>query len=179
MQIKIVGRNNLKITEGIRQAIEDKLSFLNKFLKEETPVDVTVLVQKDSHSVQIVFPYMGELIKVSTESNDLYISIEAISNILRNKIAKIHDIKVNPNKLSINTGEKDSLEEDNNSKHKIIKRKSFSMKPMSEEEAILQMNLLGHNSFMFKNSDLDFAICLLYKRKDGNFGIIEGIDYEC
>lgn len=174
MKYAITSRGKLTTTDGMKGAIKEKLSFLDKFLKEETPVQITISVENDTHKIDMIFPYNGQLIKQSAETSDFYMSLDKLSDTLKNTMSKFHSTLVDKNKRFIKDYTNE-VYEDSEEKSKIVKRKNFSMKPMFEEEAILQMNALNHSSFMFLNADLDFTMCLLYKRKDGNYGIIQGI----
>lgn len=178
MKINIISKNNLIVTEGMKKTIEEKLSFLDKFLKPETNVNVTVFVEKDEQNIEVLFPYNNQLIKHRIKDDDFYVGMDKLVEKLKNTMSKNHDIMVNKNKKKLglypelNIDNDEEYKEDTN---KIVKRKCFSMKLMMEEEAILQMQMLGHPTFMFLNADLDFTMCLLYKRKNGTYGIIEGI----
>lgn len=174
MKIEIFAKN-IEMTEGIKIAINEKLNFLNKFLRENTCVSVTVKVEKDTQTIKIVTVYQTQVIEVEESTDNLYKSIDKIADTLKLKLSKMHDYSIDKkrNKGYLNDFDIDVYRNDN--KSKITKRKSFQMKPMSEEEAILQMELLKHPSFMFINADLDFVMCLLYKKKDGSYGIIEGL----
>lgn len=175
MNINIFAKN-ISLTEGIKEAIYSKLTFLNKFLNKDSNVDVTIKVEKDTHYIRILTTYKGTFIEASSSSDDLYVSIETVANKLHNKLSKEHDYITNKRKQSIKSEiyDEGSKYDSQKPSKKIVKRKSFSMKPMSEKEAILQMDLLGHESFMFINTDVNEIMCLLYKRKDGNYGIIIG-----
>lgn len=182
MFIKVLGRQGLIITEGMEQTIREKLLFLEKFLKVDSTVNVTVSINKDIVKIEILFAYNNQLIKKDIEDNDFYVGIEKITTTLKNVMSKNHDIIIDRNKkkTGLKNGVilKEDTDKDNQNINKIVKRKNFSMKPMMEEEAILQMKLLGHSSFMFLNAECNFTMCLLYERKDGNYGIIESNFYE-
>lgn len=176
MIITIISRD-VKLTEGMELVLKDRLDFLQKFLKKETKVDVKVTVEKNTHAIEVLFSYNNQLIKLEEKSDNFYSTVDLLADKLKNHMGKLHDLKIEQNKskeiYSFGYNSKEDKPVEDVKTGKIVKRKSFSMKPMSEDEAILQMNLLGHTSFMFCNADLDFLICLLYKRKDGNYGIIE------
>lgn len=177
MKVNIIGKHNLKITEAMETTAKSKVEFLNKYLKEDTQVTLTVSIDKNIHKIEILFPYQNQIVKNEISTNDFYEGIDKLIPVLKNNMSKMHDIKISKNKKKIGLDQSlindvENLEE---IKGKIIKRKNFSMKPMLEEEAILQMKLLGHASFMFINADADFTMCLLYQRKDGNFGLIKGV----
>lgn len=174
MQYTLIGRH-LKITEGMKDAIKHKLNFLEKFLKSDSIITVTVNVVSDIEcKVDVLFALNGEFIKSEAIEKDFYIALDEVADRVKKQVVKKR--KLVKTIRNLNT---EHCEEKVNSKemNKIVKRKKFSMKPMSEEEAILQMELLGHNSFMFINANLDSVMCLLYKRNGnkGEYGIIEGI----
>lgn len=176
--ITIISRE-VKLTEGMKSTLEERFNFLSKFLKKDTKVDVRVMVEKNTQTIEVLFPYDNQLVKVEESSNDFYETVDLLANKLKNHMSKLHDLKIEQKKVrntySFGYNSKEEKPAEKVVKGKIVKRKAFSMKPMSEEEAILQMELLGHTSFMFCNADLDFLICLMYKRKDGNYGIIETV----
>lgn len=178
MVLAIISRD-VKLTEGMESALKDRLEFLNKFLKKETKVDVRVTVEKATQTIEVLFPYNNQLIKLEEKSDNFYTTVDLLADKLKNHMSKLHDFKIDQKKskevYSFGYNSKEDKPVEKAKTGKIVKRKYFSMKPMSEEEAILQMNLLGHTSFMFCNADLDFLICLMYKRKDGNYGIIESV----
>lgn len=175
MQYTMTGRH-LKITEGMKDAIEHKLNFLEKFLKSNSIVTVTVNVVSDiEQKVDVLFSVNGEFIKAEATDKDFYTALDEVADRLKTQIVKKRNLEKSVR--SINTDHYEPKIQSENL-DKIVKRKKFSMKPMSEEEAILQMDLLDHNSFMFMNTEIGEVMCLLYKRKRGGYGIIEGIFYE-
>lgn len=174
MNLKVTSKE-VELTDGMKDILTLKLDFLNKFVKEDAPVQVKVSVDKGIHKISILFPYQSELVKLEVETDDYYASVDLLIDKLKNQMSKLHDIKIDRKKKdSLPTMFLEEHKEEVKEEIKIAKRKSFAMKPMSEEEAILQMELLGHQTFMFANADLDFLICMIYKRKDNTYGIIEG-----
>ena len=176
----IIYTTNTTLTKGIKSSIEEKSSFLDNFLKTFDTVTINIAVKKNRQILKIRFKYLSHDIILSVEDEDLYVAIDELKDEVKLKISKINK-KIKSNKKTYlgdilytdtHIEENEFLDKDIASK-KIVKRKEFFLKPMSEEEAILQMELLNHNSFMFVNVDLDYKMCLLYKRKDGNYGIIE------
>jgi len=175
MNLKVTSKE-VQLTDGMKEALVSKLEFLNKFVKEDSPVQVKVSVDKGVHKISILFPYHNELVKLDVETADYYASVDLLVDKLKNQMSKLHDIKIDRKRkdnFSTMLLSEQQEEEEVSHEGQIVKRKSFAMKPMSEEEAILQMELLGHQTFMFANADLDFAMCMIYKRKDNNYGIIE------
>lgn len=179
MKISIISRE-VKLTEGMDSAIKESLNFLDKFLKKDEKVDVKVSVEKSTHTIEVLFYYNNHLLKITESSDNFYETINLLNDKIKNNISKLHDFKIEQNKIKEiysygynSTKKRDEIVK--SKMNKITKRKALSMKPMTEQEAILQMNLLGHTPFIFCNADLDFLICLIYKRKDGDYGIIETI----
>ncbi len=167
----------VEITSAIRSYIEDKIGKLDKYFENSDSLDANVVikVRGKSQKIEITIPAMHYTLRSEESHNDLYAAIDLTVDKLERQIRK--------NKTKINSRIKkniiknfemdleDSFQEDNSS---ILKRKKIDMKPMDEEEAILQMNMLGHSFFVFKNVDTN-SVCVLYLRKDGNYGIIETI----
>lgn len=180
----------MKITESINAIINSKFKFLDKYLKKDTEVRITCLKENSSTiKISVMFLYKGKLIKSSVVHTDFYTALDELvdktkKQLIKNKEKKSKHSKnkslkeleneeyFNQNEEEYEENEQDKELEFSNQEKRIVKRKIFAMKEMSEEEAILQMEVLNHNSFMFLNSKTGI-MCLLYKRKDGNFGLIE------
>lgn len=167
---------NLKITEGMQSAIESKLNLLDKFIDDDTEVSVKVTQKKLEVKVVIMLVYNGKLLKVTDRDEDFYVALEKANDTLKTQIKKQHTLKVkreSDQRDTIRTYFNEELEE--NDEPRIVKRKMIELRPMSEEEAISEMEMLGHNAFVFLNSDIQGTICMIYKRNDGNYGILEDI----
>lgn len=175
MNIKIFTKK-ITLTDGIRDAIERELSVLNKYIDENTVVNVSIdILSNTEHKIIVRTTYNAQIIKAESVEKDLYIAINKIADKIKKQILKIKDMNKSLENLaprSFTDNETSTTETTN--KKVITKRKRFDMKPMLEDEAILQMELLGHTSFMFFNAELD-TMCLLYKKKNNCFGIIEGL----
>ena len=168
--------DKLLVTEGIRSHIDSKLKKLEKYFDnhEELSANVLVRVTGRNQTVEVTIPTNHFTLRAEEAHDDLYAAVDLVVDKLERQIRK--------NKTRIEKRSKKdkfkeinydfSVEIDEEEETKIVKRKKLDMKPMSEDEAILQMNLLGHAFFIFKNIDNE-NICLLYNRKDGNYGIIE------
>lgn len=173
MKIETIGIG-LKLTDAMKDYIENKLQFLDKHLEEDSIVTVTCKCNNDKIKVKIIFCYKSEIVTALVEDDakkfyDIFNDVlDKVKAILIKKIEKNNFYKPNSIKTSIFKNE-DKREEIKNGK--IVKRKLFNMKPMFEEEAILQMELLKHPTFFFFNAETE-TMCLLYKRKDGNYGLI-------
>ncbi len=165
----------VEITPSIRSYIEEKIGKLDKYFEKPNDItaNVVIKVRGKEQKIEITIPAMRYTLRSEESHDDLYAAIDLTVDKLERQIRK--------NKTKINSRIKknviqnfemdleDNFEDDN---IKIFKRKKIDMKPMDEEEAILQMNMLGHSFFVFKNTSTN-SICVLYLRKDGNYGIIE------
>lgn len=167
--------DKMVVTDAIKNYTEEKLGRLDKYFKDdEITANVVTRVRGDSQIVEVTIPTSKFLLRSEEENADLYAAIDLVADKLERQIRK------NKTRLNRNIKEKSSEfnfdyvlevnEEENN--EKIVKRKKIEMKPMDEEEAILEMELLGHSFFVYKDMDTN-NICVLYKRKDGNYGLIE------
>ena len=166
--------DKMVITEAIKDYTETKLGKLEKYFKDDDiTANVLAKVRGNSQIVEVTIPTSKFILRSEEENEDLYAAIDLVSDKLERQIRK--------NKTRLNRNIKGSVKEFNfdfdikeeeESKEKIVKRKNIEMKPMDEEEAILEMELLGHSFFVYKDMDTN-KICVLYKRKDGDYGLIE------
>ena len=175
MRYTITGRN-IEITDGLKKAVEEKLHKLGKYFTEDTEAKITLSVQKEAHKIEVTIPTKQGLIRAEEVSEDMYVSIDKVEGIIERQIKKFKNKLVDRkqsgvsfSELFINEEDSDVEEED---EIKIVKTKRFSIKPMDPEEACLQMELLAHDFYVFRNAISD-EICVVYKRKDGKYGIIE------
>lgn len=173
MKMNIRG-SRVKITSAINDYIEAKIGKLDKYLENPNDVTANVLVKvkgKDQ-TVEVTIPMKKLILRAEDTHNDLYAAIDLVSEKLERQIRKNKTrMKKRIKEITdINIDFKVENEEDE--KGKIVKRKLVETKPMNEEEAILQMNLLGHDFFVFTNEATN-QINILYRRKDTNYGIIE------
>ena len=174
---------NIEVTPAIREYVEKKVSKLNRYFTE-TPnanVNVNLKVYHDKKAkVEITIPMPQLVLRAEEVHTDMYAAIDLITDKLERQIRK-HKTKVNRKvrekggitELFVNNAEVDAgtpvVEEDD---LEVVRQKSFDLKPMDSEEAILQMNLLGHSFYVFTNADTDLTN-VVYKRKDGRYGLIE------
>lgn len=162
------------ITEAIKDYTEDKLGRLEKYFKDDDiTANVLTRVRGNSQIVEVTIPTNKFILRSEEENDDLYAAIDLVTDKLERQIRK--------NKTRLNRNTKESVREfnfdyevkdDEEPKEKVVKRKNIETKPMDEEEAILEMELLGHSFFVYKDMDTSNT-CVLYKRKDGNYGLIE------
>lgn len=170
----IIRGSKITITEAMQNYIEEKISKLEKYLDkpDEIKAKVVVMVNKRLHKIEVTIPLKNFILRAEEEEEDFYAAVDIVTDKLERQIRK------NKTKLSaIKTKEitdfiYDDIEELNEEPQHIVKRKKIEVKPMSEEEAIIQMELLGHQFYLYKDDETNKS-ALVYKRKDGNYGIIE------
>ena len=172
MRFIITGRN-IDVTPGLKTAVEDKLGKLEKFFKPDTEVNVTLSVEKDRQKIEVTIPVKGSIIRSEQESNDMYVSIDLVEEVIERQMKKYKN-KIIDAKQAGSPFTDDYLEKeyDEESDIKIVRTKRFGIKPMDPEEACVQMELLGHNFYVFNNSETD-EVNVVYKRKGGTYGLIE------
>lgn len=173
MKFNIHGKK-MEVTEPIKNYIEAKIGKLDKYFDNPDEITATVVVKVRGieQIVETTIPTKTVILRGEESHKDLYAAIDLVSEKIERQIRK--------NKTKMKKAIKNSIVDFNfdfetdikEEEDKIVKRKKIETKPMSEEEAILQMNLLDHSFFVFKNSNGD-SIDIIYKRKDGNYGIIE------
>ena len=172
----IIRGQKLGVTESIKSYIEEKIGKLDKYFEnpEELTATVVVRVRGKEQIVEVTVPSKKVILRAEESNEDLYASIDLVSDKLERQIrknkTKIRSKKSKANYESFIVDFEVEKEEEN--ENLIVKRKELDTKPMSEEEAVLQMELVGHPFFIFKNATTD-NISVVYKRKDGNYGIID------
>jgi putative sigma-54 modulation protein len=165
----IITAKNFKLTDGLKSAIHEKLERFEKMISESEPVRVVLETKRYGQKIEVTLPINNRYIKAESTEEDLYVAIDTVIDKLKRQISKFLDRIYDRETISTIGYEEDVQEQEEHSR--IIKRKYISMKPMLEEEAILQMELLSHRTFMFYNPDEE-AVCMLYKRNDGDYGIL-------
>lgn len=184
--------HNFEVTDALRDFVERKLSRIEKYFNTEptSPANVVLTVLRDEHRVEVTIPFPGVLLRAEEKSSDMYASIDLVVEKLERQIRK-YKTKVNRKSRqngSLRTLFKDNLlngsgeesasvrsaavEEEADDGFEVVRTKRFTFKPMDVEEAILQMDMLGHNFFVFANANSE-EINVVYKRKDGRYGLIE------
>ena len=172
MRFTITGRN-IEVTQGLREAVEDKLGKLDRFFAPATEAVVRLSVQKDIQKIEVTIPVKGHIIRAEESSSDMYVSIDLVEEILERQLKKYKN-KLIDKKQSAPSFSEAFLQEDASAEEEIqiVKSKKFAVKPMDPEEACVQMELLGHNFYVFLNADTE-EVNVLYKRKGGTYGLIE------
>ena len=171
MEIIIRGEK-VKVTGAMKEYIEEKLKRLDKYLENSSNVRANVLVKvhKDAQKVEVTIPLKKFILRSEETNDDFYAAVDKTIDKLERQIRKN---KTRLTSKKVNNNKEFALQEikEEKSESKIVRRKSVEVKPMNEEEAILQMELLGHEFYMYKDADTNKA-AVVYKRKDGNYGII-------
>lgn len=173
MRITISGKN-MDITESLRSAVEEKLSRLEKYFTPETIVNVTLSVTKKRYQkMEVTIPMKGHIIRAEQESSDMYVTIDLVEEVIEAQLKKYRQ-KLVSQKQSAGNFKQEFLDAETAEEEevKIIRSKKFGMKPMFPEDACVQMELLGHAFYVFRNAETD-DVNVVYKRKDGNYGLIE------
>lgn len=174
MRITITGRN-IELTPGIKEAVEDKLSKLEKYFKPDTDVNVTLSVEKERQKIEVTIPTKGHTIRAEEVSNDMYVSIDLVEETLERQLIKYRTKIISKKMNAAASFKAEYLEEkieDDDEEIKIVRSKRYDLKPMYPEDACIQMELLGHDFFVFVNAETD-EVNVVYKRKGNTYGIIE------
>ena len=172
MNISVYGKN-IQLTDALKEVATKKISRLDKFFYKDIEAKVVLSVERKKQKVEVTIPFNGRILRVEEASEDMYSSIddavESLEKQIRKHKTKLEDRKHSNESIKFENVEPlDDMEED----FKVVKTKRFSVKPMSIEEAVLQMDLLKHDFFVFLNADTE-EVNVVYKRKDANYGLIE------
>ncbi len=172
MKFIIVGRN-VEVTDGLRAAVEEKIGKLEKYFNPDTEVHVTLSVEKERQKIEVTIPVKGSIIRSEQVSNDMYVSIDLVEEIIerqlkkyKSKIVEKHQNAMAFSQLFLENDYSDDEEV------RIVRTKKFDIKPMYPEDACIQMELLGHSFFVFCNAETD-QVNVVYKRKGDTYGLIE------
>ena len=170
MRFIITGRN-IDVTDGLRSAVEEKLGKLDRFFAPETEVNVTLSVEKERQKIEVTIPVKGNIIRSEQVSSDMYVSIDLVEEVIERQLKKYKN-KIVDKHHNEAAFAKEYVEYEPTDEVKIIRTKRFGIKPMDPEEACVQMELLGHNFYVFFNSETE-EVNVVYKRKGNTYGLIE------
>lgn len=178
----IISGKNIDVTPGLKDAIEQKLGKLERYFTPETEIIVTLSVEKERQKIEVTIPVKGNIIRSEQTSDDMYVSVDLVEEVIERQLRKYKNKLVARSQGhpaasgSGNNFKKEFFEsEDDTSvddEIRIVRTKRFGIKPMYPEDACIQMDLLGHAFFVFCNAETD-EVNVVYKRKDGSFGLIE------
>ena len=165
MKFIIVGRN-IEVTPGLRAAVEEKIGKLERYFNPDTEAHVTLSVEKERQKIEVTIPVKGNIIRSEQVSNDMYVSIDLVEEIIERQLKKYKNKIVDKQQAA---GDFSKMYDEEG---RIVRTKKFDIKPMYPEDACIQMELLGHNFFVFINAETD-QVNVVYKRKGDTYGLIE------
>ena len=170
----------VNIPNYIHNYAEKKVGKLDRFFKEDASAAITFSVEKDRNQVEVTIRSSGTIFRVSESSSDMRASIDAAvasleRQIRKNKTRLEKRLRQGAFERTVDEADVASFvpEGPEEGEYRIVRTKTFPIKPMTQEEAILQMTLVGHSFFAFKNEDAGGAFAVVYRRNDGDYGIIE------
>jgi len=172
MQFSVTARN-LEITPALRAYAEEKLSRLTRYLENIVTLHVVLSVNKHRQTAEVTLRVRDLTIRAEEESDDLYSSIDLVAEKLERQILRYKERILAHAARGGNRGGRGAIaapvaEEE----PRVVKTKRFAVKPVGVDEAILQMNLLGHNFYVFRNATTE-EVNVIYRRRDGHYGLIE------
>ena len=171
----IISGKNIDVTPGLKSCIEQKLGKLERYFTPETEIIVTLSVEKERQKIEVTIPVKGHIIRSEQSSHDMYVSIDLVEEVIERQLRKYKNKLVARNQEGSNFKQEFFESEDTSSEDdeiKIIRTKRFGIKPMFPEDACIQMDLLGHDFYVFFNAETE-EVNVVYKRKNGTFGLIE------
>ncbi len=174
MKFTIIGKG-MEVTDQLRETVENKLGKLEKYFTSDTEIHVTLSVQKGRQKIEVTIPVKGQVIRAEEDSSDMYVSIDLVEEVIERQLRKYKTKLIARHQESGNFKQEffeDTEDTDDDQEIRIIRTKKFGIKPMYPEDACVQMELSGHDFFVFNNAETD-EVNVVYKRKDGSYGLIE------
>lgn len=172
MKFTILGKN-IDVTEGLKTAVQEKIGKLEKYFTPDTEVHVTLSVEKDKQKIEVTIPVKGSIIRSEESSNDMYVSIDLVEEIIERQMKK-YKSKLIAREQGAGILKQEFVDEidEEEEEIQIVRSKRFGIKPMFPEDACVEMELLGHDFFVFKNAETG-EVNVVYKRKGKTYGLIE------
>lgn len=173
MNIIIRGKH-IELTDALKEYVTKRVGKLAKYSDDFMDIQVTLLVERDRHRVEVTAPLHGIILRGEEETEDMYSSIDMVVEKLERQIAK-YRTRLNKRPRSKGLSDYEAVqpvEADDEPREKIVRHKKFPAKPMSVEEAIMQMNLIGHNFFVFTNAESQ-EMNVVYRRNNGDYGLLQ------
>ena len=173
MRFVIIGKN-IDVTPGLRAAVEEKIGKLERYFSSDVEAHVTLSTQKDRQKIEVTIPVKGNIIRSEQVSNDMYVSIDLVEEIIERQLKKYKNKITDAHHNASSDFNQEYIDRDyeDDDEIQIIRSKKFDIKPMYPEDACVQMELLGHDFFVFVNAETD-QTCVVYKRKGNTYGLIE------
>ncbi len=171
----IISGKNIEVTPGLKDSVINKLGKLERYFTPDTEIIVTLSVEKDRQKIEVTIPVKGDIIRSEQTSTDMYVSIDLVEEVIERQLRKYKN-KLIARHQEGSAFKQEFFEEepaiDSNDEIQIVRTKKFGIKPMFPEDACVQMELLGHDFFVFSNAETE-EVNVVYKRKNGTFGLIE------
>ena len=174
MNVTVIAKN-IELTPALKESVEKKISKLSRYFESDVEARATLNVQKNRQIVEVTIPFNGVILRGEESTDDMYKSIDLVEDKLERQIRKQKTKLSRRNSggsLRFPSFNSDEIKDEHEDEAKIVKTKSFNVKPMSADEAILQMELLGHSFFVYEDADTS-KVNVMYKRRDGDYGLIE------
>ena len=171
----IISGKNIDVTPGLKSTIEQKLGKLERYFTPDTEIIVTLSVEKERQKIEVTIPVKGHIIRSEQVSDDMYVSIDLVEEVIERQLRKYK------NKLIARQQEAGTSNQNSSRQSRILLttmrlrlfvQNVLEFKPMFPEDACVQMELLGHNFFVFSNAETD-EVNVVYKRKNNTYGLIE------
>lgn len=175
MKFNITGRN-IDVTPSLKAMIEKKLGRLDRLFRPDTVAHITLSVTKDRHTIEVTIPMKGSVIRTEQTSSDMYVSLDLALEVIEKQLRRYKTKLMNRRQANLDAFNAEFLEEEIAEEEghdiTIVRSKRFGIKPMSPEEACVQMELLGHAFYVFQNGHTN-EVNVVYRRKNGQYGLIE------
>ena len=171
----IISGKNIEVTPGLKDTITHKLGKLERYFTPDTEIIVTLSVEKERQKIEVTIPVKGNIIRSEQVSSDMYVSIDLVEEVIERQLRKYKTKQLARHQDGGNFRQEFFDEADtpgSDEEIRIVRTKRFGIKPMYPEDACIQMDLLGHDFFVFCNAETD-EVNVVYRRKDGTFGLIE------
>ncbi|KPU44755.1 putative sigma-54 modulation protein [Oxobacter pfennigii] len=171
----IVSGKNIDVTDALKDTVIKKISKLDKYFNPEVEAQATLSVQKNRHIIEVTIPFDGSILRGEEATDDMYTSIDKVLDKLEKQIAKHKtrmERKLKTSSIRLAGTETDLNDDEDSLTPVIVKTKRFAIKPMPVDEAVMQMDLLGHSFYVFLNGETE-EVNVVYKRNDGKYGLIE------
>jgi len=169
VHIAVRGKN-MDVTPALKEYVEKRLGKIEKYFDYPVSPQVTLSLERDRHIVEVTLPVNGMLLRGEEETGDMYSAVDLVLEKIEKQIDKYRTRLTRRNRAQAKGGTPEYI--DTSDEPVIVRVKRFALKPMTVEEAVLQMNLLGHDFFVFRNAENE-EVDVVYRRKDGNYGLIE------
>ena len=164
---------NIELTQALKDIVQKKISKLEKYFDVEVDAKATLSVQKNIQKIEVTIPFNGVILRCEESTDDMYKSIDLVEDKLERQIRKQKTKLSRKHNGSVRFAAiEESAAGQEEEEGSLVKVKKFGVKPMNSEEAILQMDLLGHNFFVYQDAESS-KVNVVYKRKDGNYGLLE------